>query len=91
MDYDENKLVKHKITEMYSAMTYKESEAKYNQKMSYAEELKRQMEEKKTKEQQAKKQREMDEMEHERRIKDEIEHEKEIQNEKKKANNDFKN
>lgn len=71
---------------MHNTLTYKESEAKYNQKMSYAEELRIQMEEKKAKEQQAKKQRELEELQHEARIKEDIEREKELQEEKKKQN-----
>ena len=39
-----------KITDLHEKVSYKEAEEKYNKKMSYAEELQRQMREKKEKE-----------------------------------------
>jgi len=54
--------------------------------MSYAEELRLQMQAKKAKEDQEKRQREMDEMQHEQRIKEQIEIEKEIADEKRRKN-----
>ena len=76
--------VRAKITNIHDQLSYQEAEQQYSKKMTYAEELQRQVQEKKRKEALEKQKQEQEDLAQERRIKEEIENERLVAEEKKK-------